>query len=103
MTMIARPKARRRVLPAAISVRDWPAYWTKKPLGSCAAAICWSVASASPVVTPGRGRPERVAELSWLNCSIAGAEALVAIDTTDDKGTIAPDELRTKKAPRPSG
>ena len=40
-------------------------------------------ASPSPVVTPGSGRAEIVAEFSWLNCSIAAGEALVEMFTTE--------------------
>ena len=54
-----------------------------------------SPASPSPVVTPGNGSAEIVAEFSWLNCSIAAGEALVEIVTTADSGTISPVTLRT--------
>ena len=40
------------------------------------------------MVTPGSGRAEMVAELSWLNCSMAAGAAPVSIVTTEDSGTI---------------
>ena len=57
------------------------------------------MASPSPVVTPGSGSAEIVAEFSWLNCSIEAGEALVEIVTTADSGTISPVTLRTKNSP----
>ena len=42
------------------------------------------------MVTPGSGSAEIVAELSWLNCSIAAGAAPVAMLTTAESGTISP-------------
>ncbi len=53
--------------------------------------------------TPGSGSAEIVAELSWLNCSIAAGEALVEMSTTELSGTISPVAARTKKLPSVSG
>ncbi len=61
------------------------------------------VARPSPVVTPGSGSAEMVAELSWLNCSIAVGATLVETLTTAESGTISPVTLRTKKLPSCSG
>ena len=65
--------------------------------------IRWILARPSPVVTPGSGSAEIVAEFSWLNCSIAAGDALVEIVTTEDSGTISPVALRTKYSPSFSG
>ena len=63
----------------------------EEAVGQASAWRCprWS-ASPSPVVTPGSGSAEIVAEFSWLNCSIAAGEALVEMVTTADSGTISP-------------
>ena len=55
------------------------------------------------MVTPGSGRAEIVAELSWLNCSIAAGATSVETLTTADSGTISPVTLRMKKLPSCSG
>ena len=52
-------------------------------------------ASASPVATPGSGKPEIVAEFSWLNCSTATGAACVSTVITAESGTIVPLALRT--------
>ena len=76
----------------------------KKPSGSVSLQRCRrSSASPSPVETPGSGSAEIVAELSWLNCSIAAGEALVAMLTTADSGTISPVAARTKNCAEPLG
>ena len=62
----------------------------KKVSGRLSLAMSSMAFSPSPVVTPGSGSAEIVAEFSWLNCSIAAGEALVEIFTTADSGTISP-------------
>ena len=91
------------VLPVSISVRDWPAYSMKKPCGIVSRAISCSAARPAPEVTLGTGSAESVAEFSWLNCSMAGAEPCVETETTAESGTILPDCERTKNVPRLSG
>ena len=75
----------------------------KKPSGSVSASASWMICRPSPVETPGSGSAEIVEEFSWLNCSIAAGEALVAMFTTELSGTISPVEARTKNCARSSG
>ena len=75
----------------------------KKPSGRSGRAISSIVASPSPVVTPGSGSADMVAELSWLNCSIADGATPVETLTTAESGTISPVTLRMKKLPSCSG
>ena len=61
-------------------------------------------ARPSPVVTPGSGSAEIVAELSWLNCSMAAGEALVVDrDHRRQRHHRRRSTLRTKNLPSCSG
>ena len=75
----------------------------KKPSGSVSCRMRWISASPSPVETPGSGSAEMVAELSWLNCSMAAAALPVSMLTTAESGTISPVAARTKNWPSASG
>ena len=75
----------------------------KKVSGRLSLAMSSIAFNPSPVVTPGSGSAEIVAEFSWLNCSMAAGDALVEIFTTADSGTIWPVTLRTKYSPSFSG
>ena len=72
---------------------DRKACW--KSAGSSALACCSRNATAWPMLTPGIGTAENVAEFSWLYWVSALGAVPVSIRTTVDSGTVSPERVFT--------